>query len=488
MRSHLTVFLLLPVLALASSPPSDKGRVVEIRKSVIRITNSIQLPDYKAPWNPGGLSKARGTGFIIAGKRILTNAHVVSNSRYLTVERDGDPNLYPARVAFIGHDCDLAVLDVEDPHFFEGLPALELDKLPEIESTVSVFGYPIGGEHLSVTRGVVSRIDFQVYSHSGVDSHLAVQIDAAINPGNSGGPVLQNDKVVGVAFQGYSGAVAQNVGYMIPVPVIRRFLKDIEDGHYDRYVDLGISYFSLLNPAQRRALGLKNNNRGVYVSTVIRTGSCDGLVREGDVLLGIDAYPVGSDGLVWLDKEQVELSEIVERKLKGEDVSLLLWRGGEEISVRVALKPLDVNLMQGNTYDERPCYVEYAGLVFQPLSRNYINAYGAGGLRLRYYFDQYINESLFLEHPEIVVLSDVLADPVNSYLGGYRQSIVSKVDGKAVKTLRDLSALLAAPAPVHVIEMEGEGRPVVLETKEVENARTRIRQRYHIPEEQYLGN
>jgi S1-C subfamily serine protease len=122
-----------------------------------------------------------------------------------------------------------------------------------MESTVSVYGYPIGGDRLSVTRGIVSRIDFQTYSHSGSDSHLTIQIDAAINPGNSGGPVMQNGKVVGVAFQGYSGDVAQNVGYMIAMPVARRFMKDVEDGKYDHYVDLALTYENLFNPAARRA-------------------------------------------------------------------------------------------------------------------------------------------------------------------------------------------------------------------------------------------
>ena len=42
----------------------------------------------------------------------MTNAHVVSNSRYLTVEREGDPNKYPATVLFVAHDCDLALLQV----------------------------------------------------------------------------------------------------------------------------------------------------------------------------------------------------------------------------------------------------------------------------------------------------------------------------------------------------------------------------------------
>jgi S1-C subfamily serine protease len=54
---------------------------------------------------------------------------------------------------------------------------------------------------MSVTQGIVSRVDFRTYSHSVVDQHLSIQIDAAINPGNSGGPVMQGHKVVGVAFR-----------------------------------------------------------------------------------------------------------------------------------------------------------------------------------------------------------------------------------------------------------------------------------------------
>ena len=188
----------------------------KIQKSLVRITATEVEPDYRAPWNSGAIQRGIGAGFVIDGNRIMTNAHVVSNSRYLTVEREGDPNKYQATVTFIAHDCDLAVLDVKAPNFFKDMAPLTLGAIPPLESTVSAYGYPIGGERMSVTTGIVSRIDFQLYTHSSIDSHLAIQISAQINPGNSGGPVMQNGKVVGVAFQGYSGDVAQGVAYMIP--------------------------------------------------------------------------------------------------------------------------------------------------------------------------------------------------------------------------------------------------------------------------------
>src|SRR2546429_9558923 len=96
--------------------------------------------------------------------------------------------------------------------------ALKFGGIPELESTVSAYGYPIGGERMSVTTGIVSRGDFQLYTHSSVDRHLAIQISAQINPGNSGGPVMQDAKVVGWRFQGYSCDVAQGAASMIPRP------------------------------------------------------------------------------------------------------------------------------------------------------------------------------------------------------------------------------------------------------------------------------
>src|SRR5436305_9884946 len=218
----------------------------------------------------------------------MTNAHVVSNSRYLTVERDGDPNKYPATVLFVAHDCDLALVKVASADFFKNMVPLKYGGIPELESTVSAYGYPLGGERMSVTTGIVSRIDFTLYTHSSVDSHLTIQISAQINPGNRGGRVMQDGKVMGVAFQGYSGDVAQGVAYMIPTPVIRRFLKDIKDGHYDKYVDLGLNTTKLQNPSQRRYLGLPDDGRGVIVGTVIEAGPAGKVLKKGDVLLSSD--------------------------------------------------------------------------------------------------------------------------------------------------------------------------------------------------------
>src|SRR5436309_2186812 len=333
------------------SPPKPNGPV---QKSLVRITATEVAPDYRAPWNAGMLGRGVGAGFVIEGNRIMTNAHVVSNSRYLTVERDGDPNKYQAKVLFVAHDCDLALITVDSPNFYKNMLALKFGGIPELESTVSAYGYPIGGQRMSVTTGIVSRIDFQLYTHSSIDQHLAIQISAQINPGNSGGPVMQNGKVVGVAFQGYSGDVAQGVAYMIPTPVVSRFLKDVSDGHYDKYVDLGITYFKLQNPAQRRYLGLDDDDRGVLVQSVIVASKSAEFLKPGDVLLAIDDHPIASDGFVELEGERVEMPEVVERKFKGDTVKLDVWRDKRRSSVTVELGGIPPYAIQGHTYDVQP--------------------------------------------------------------------------------------------------------------------------------------
>lgn len=477
---------LIGALALLVAAGAQAQPNVHIQNSLVRITVTAVEPDYRAPWNSGTIGRGVGAGFVIDGQRILTNAHVVSNSRYITVEREGDPNKYPAKVQFIAHDCDLATVQVANPDFWKGMKPLEFGGIPALESTVSAYGYPIGGERMSVTTGIVSRIDFNLYTHSAIDSHLAIQISAQINPGNSGGPVLQHDKVVGVAFQGYSGDVAQGVAYMIPTPVIRRFLTDIKDGHYDRYVDLGITYSKLQNPAQRHYLGLKDDGRGILVDTVIEAGPCGKALKQGDVLLSIDGHAIASDAFVEYEGERVQMPEVVERKFKGDKVKLDLLRDHQPVTVEVTLGGVWPYLMQGHSYDIRPRYLLYGGLLFQPMSLDLLEAYRISDLRVRHFFDNFVSDQIYLQHPEILILTNILPDPINTYLLPYRYSIVDEINGKKIGTLQDLARTFAQPTDRFVVKMVGDGPPLILDAKQVEAARERIKTRYNVFSEENL--
>lgn len=470
--------------------PAGKSPFPAFAASVVRIEVTDQTPDYRSPWNAGHVSGGIGSGFILEipgrGKRIVTNAHVVSNSRFITVTREGVSHPFRAKVEFIGHDCDLAMISVEDPSFFEGTRPLTLGGIPPLESAVSVYGYPLGGERISVTRGIVSRIDSELYTHSGVDSHLAIQIDAAINPGNSGGPVLQDANVVGVAFQGYSGDVAQNVGFMIPTPVIKRFLQDLSKGNYTGYTDLSVGITPLLSPTARKALGVPVENAGVLVTDVHEKGSANGFLRRDDVLLSIDGHPIACDGRVDLDGESVDMTEVVERKFDGEKVCFDVLREGKRITIEFPLQGTWPFRMQSTAYDTAPRYLLHGGLLFQPLDRNLVESIGNGDLRIRRTFDEFVERHLYLNRSEYVVLSRILPDPVNADCDGLRTGIVDTINDMKIRSLDDVAAAFAQPAKHDVIMLEGIGLPIVMKRDDILSANPRIMKNYGVASDRNL--
>jgi S1-C subfamily serine protease len=468
--------------AVTAAPAPSAPSAAEIYRSVVRIEVATQVPNYNTPWNAGRFSGGIGTGFLIGPNKFLTNAHVVSNGQRFLINIYGSPEKHQAKVEYIAHDCDLAILSVDDFTPFEKLPVFSISQtVPQLESQVRVIGYPIGGERLSVTRGVVSRIDFQSYSHSRADSHLIVQIDAAINPGNSGGPVLQDNKVVGVAFQGLTEA--DNTGYIIPTPVVNRFLKDVEDGRYDEYTDLGLAEFPLINPAMRQALKLPNNGSGVLVTNVTPTGSCDGQVKSGDVLLAIDDHAIDANGSILIDGEKVNMHEIVERKFAGDQVKLRVIREGKQLELTVILKTLPQSRMYAIRYEEKPRYVVFAGLLLQPLDTNLFATASFRDVTVRRFYSDYVSKGLFQEYEDIVILTDILADELNSSLPAYTGRVVKSINGAKVTSLAQAEALLNPKTPPEhfVIELMGVERPLVLPAAQIAAANERVKKNYNIP-------
>jgi len=456
-----------------------------IRRSVVKIYVTIQRADYTMPWQSEHPMSGTGSGFLIGGKRILTNAHVVSDARDIQVQKDGNSRLYPARVKAVAHDCDLAILDVDDPGFYDNTESLSIaETLPDLNSEVTVFGYPLGGIRLSITQGVVSRIDYSVYAHSAVDQHLVLQVDAAINPGNSGGPVVYQNKVIGVAFQGLDWA--ENIGYVIPVPVVRRFLEDLEDGRYDGYPELGVACFDNRNEGLVLALGLPETMTGAVVYYVDPFGNASGLLLPSDVILSIDGFAISDDGNVELRGNTVDFQEIVEQKQAGTTVLFDVWRGRRKMQVTVPLSVPSDPFIFRNSYDELPRYVIHGGLVFTTLSRGYLIALGRNlternAHQLLYYSRYAKIDNLYRQHDEFVILSGVLPHPVNMFCNGFQNGIVTQANNKAVRNLDDLQKALQNPVEgYHLVRFAGLQDMLVMPARAAADANQEIGAAYGI--------
>ena len=454
-----------------------------IENSIVKIIVTSQPPDFYSPWRMRKIMTSSGSGFIISGKRIMTNAHVIANAKYILVAKTNDPNLYPAEIEHIGHDCDLAILKVNNDDFFKATKPLEFAKLPQINDTVYAYGYPIGGKKVSVTKGIVSRIDYILYTHSGIDSHLAIQIDAAINPGNSGGPIIKDGKVVGVAFQ--SLMWAENSGYMIPYPVINRFLRDISDGKYDGYIELGFLYQVLENKALREYYGLPDNLSGILVTKTFMENA-QKVLKRGDIILKIDNYNIANNGTILIWGERLPFSEAAEIKLPGEKVKLKIFRNKKIIEKELVVQKFKFPIKLANSYNEIPEYLITGGFVFVPLSRDFLKTWGqkwydVASKYLLYYFFYYITDDLYKERPSLVILSRRLPDPVNTYCENYEDLPVDKVNGQKIYTLQDMKkAIKNTKGEYIVIEFAVKVPPIVIKKQDLEEADKRIMKIYNI--------
>jgi len=377
---------------------------------------------------------------VIKGKRIMTNAHVVSWARQIIVRRYQDPRPYVAEVEFVGHDCDLAVLTVEDTRFFDNLEPLDFGDLPKVRTPVVTYGYPAGGEEISYTRGVVSRIELEPYAHIGNRQLLTVQTDAAINPGNSGGPVIQDDKVVGVAFQGTPGL--ENTGFFIPPPVINHFLSDVADGHYHGFPQAGARVVALQNPAYRKLLKLPDDNLGARIDNILPIPSTEKLLKLDDVVLKVGEFPVASDATILYHGNRLSAALAFQSAQDGECVPLNIWRDGKPLDISLPVNVYTADRASGYQYTGLPRYFVYGGLVFTPLSLDYLRTFGRATpepTNGELYYELFYRR---LESPETtrtepVVLASVLADAVNANVSSRGRMLVDKINGVRIEKLED---------------------------------------------------
>jgi len=466
------------------------GFAAEVERSVIQVLIFMQEPDWTAPWRYDAVQRATGSGFVIKGKRIMTNAHVVSWARQIIVRKYQDPKPYLARVEYIGHDCDLALLAVEDESFFDGITPLEFGGLPQVRSTVVTYGYPAGGEEISYTRGVVSRIELSLYSHPGNRRLLTVQTDAAINPGNSGGPVIQDDRVVGVAFQGIAGL--ENTGFFIPPPVIQHFLKDVTDGKYDGFPRMGLNLATLQNPAYRSLLKLPDNNQGVRVDRILPKSDAAGVLKEDDVILKIGEFPVASDNTIVYEGNRVSSQLGFQEAQSGESVPLEIWRNGQVREASVTVKSFADDVAEGNQYDVKPKYFVFGGLVFTPLSRDYLRdsareATEGSGSELTYELFFRSREAPDKVREEPVVLSGILSDAVNANFRVRGRALVDTINGVRINKMADVvRAFETSTNAYDVIDFVHTHQFECLEHAAAKQANADILNTYGLPKDRHL--
>jgi S1-C subfamily serine protease len=349
-----------------------------------------------------------------------------------------------ATVIAIAPGIDLAVLELEDKSFFDARPPIaRASKLPEIKDSVLAYGYPTGGSSLSITKGIVSRIEFVPYKYP--VSGLRIQIDAAINPGNSGGPAIAGDKMIGLAFRKLSGD--DNIGYIIPNEEVELFLHDIADGRYDGKPAMYDELQTLENPAMRAFLKLDKSVEGVIVHQPYKSEDSYPL-KQWDVITRIGETPVDNQGMVKLGPDlRVDFHYLVQKSASNGLLPLVVVRAGKSVPVELpvsAERPTLLPDLEGGY----PPYFVYGPIVFSKGTWAFVGGLEkSGAVRTLNILKSPLLTRAF-DPPDadlqelVVVASPFFPHKLAKGYSNATGSVVSAVNGRHIKGLGDLVATL----------------------------------------------
>ncbi len=482
--SFIACFSLNSSIYAQTTAPVVIKKSERVSQAVVKISTTSSAADYFTPWAMLGSSQSSGSGSIIANQRVLTNAHVIANASFIQVQRQGGSKKYRAFVEFVSNETDLAILKIEDKAFFENSKPLSIGKLPATQTTVAAYGYPRGGKTLSITSGVLSRVEHQSYAH-GNGFFLAGQIDAAINPGNSGGPVIVDGKIVGVVMQGNFGQSTENQGYFIPPSIINHVLNDIKDGNYDGFLELQVSVQAMENPALKTFHRMQADQTGVLITRVSEGGSADGILQAGDVLLKIDDYTIADDRTISFgDKQRTHFKYALDQHAFDSPASLTFLREGKELTVKVSGKnKLDNSfLARRETFSELPDYYIYGGVIFVPLNMNLIKRWGREWRKnAPLDFLSFRNEPATNQRQEVVIALQVLPAEVNLGYHSWTSWLIDSINDQPVKNFKQFTKLLHNNQEEFVVIKDKKGYSMVLDHKLAIESRDSILQTYRVP-------
>ena len=359
----LAACLLAPSAFAAAKPADETSPTIahEAENTVVKVFSTMRRPDVARPWSKMPPMEATGSGVIIEGNRILTNAHVVAYASQVQVQSSQAGDKVPASVVAMAPGIDLAVLKLDDESFFGKRPPLpRASVLPQIKDPVLAYGFPAGGTSMSITRGIVSRIEFVSYGL--MTSGLRIQIDAALNPGNSGGPAIAYDKMIGLVFSHLANA--ENIGYIIPNEEIELFLKSTTSGGYDGKPGMYDDLQTLENPALRGFLKLDSSVRGMVVHRPDQAEPSYPL-QQWDVITRIADTAIDDEGMVWIRSNlRVRFPYLIQKSVHDGSVPLSIVRAGQVRQINMPVprqRPLLVDSLLGSY----PSYFILGPVVFE---------------------------------------------------------------------------------------------------------------------------
>lgn len=471
------VLFFLSLSALAAAEPQNAVNPWE--HSVVTIDVRRKHYDYMQPWTTP-MGNSQKFGLVLEGRQILTTAEGLSDRTLLRVQKEGRGKWFIGEVKWVDYHANVALVSLQDESFWANLVPAELADPISPGANMQLIRWRSG--KLEVRRAEFNQFTVEEGKLS-YAQYIHLEVSCEINGAGWSEPLVAGGKVLGLTS--YQNG---NSCKVLPAPFIRSVLAEQKSGKYR-----GLGYFDFTwqnseNPATLKYLKLPGEQRGAVVIEIVTNGPTAGQLRPRDVILEVDGFEIDSTG-DYNDPQygHLMLESLATRKhWAGDKVKIKVWRDGKMVDVTYEIPKVDYNarLVPDHVFDLPPEYLVAGGLVFQPLTDEFLRSWGADWKRRApFRLNYYNNDQPSPERSSLVVLSQVLPDPFNVGYQEYRFLVVDRVNGRKISRLSDLKEALAARSgDFQTIQfMRGDSlQKMVLDAGDLEKATLRVLNRYGI--------
>lgn len=456
-------------------------------KSILRVTVTSQGNYFHRPWQHRRPVTRSAIGVIMPGGRVMVNALLVADHRYIELETLDNQQKERAEVETVDYEANLALLKPADASFLKDRTPLEPAESAVVGDNLTVWQVKPNGDVIPA-QGKVISVELAAYTlgHFFLVHRLDSTLQYQFN--NMTLPVIKDSKLAGLILR---HSPSDRTIDVISPPVIRHFLADAREGGYQGFPLAGFMYGDTLDPQLRRYIGLPANLNGIYIQRIIKGGPADRAgLQAGDVITRMGEYDISDTGQyedpLYGKTSLVHLIRTVYQV--GQSIPVTLFRNGEIITLQAQLdhRSPDEYLVRPYIIDHPPEYLIVGGMVIQELSLSYLREYGKDWSSQAPIHLLYYNQNQdYLDgdgRNKIVIITGVIPTPFTIGYENLNNLVIQKINGREIHKLADVVQALKSPLNgFHKFETEQPPHALYLDPGEIPSIHNMIKQRYRIP-------
>ena len=481
---HLTCMVVVLSIAVSAQaeemPTRDPG--------IVRLLVTRQDYDVFMPWQKNRPARHESYGILVDERSVLAPESLIRNHTLIELQKPRSGEKIAASVVMADPQVDLVLLRVDRPAALASLAPLpptgslgvgqdmqilQFDKTEEVQRLSAT----VKSVAMEVLPAAPFRsIAFTLHSESNVDA-----------PGNA---VVHDGQLAGMVI-GYDEN--ERTATVIPASDLARFLEDANERPYRGVATAGFFRQALVDPAKRAYLGVKHDGVGVLVLSCIPNSPADRSLKPNDVIIEWDGHAVDSLGFYEdMNHGRLDFSHLIRgRRSPGDKVPVRIVRDGKEATIEMQLerRSEEWSLIPENFTGQREEYLIEGGLVIRELSGRYLRSYG--GEWLRNVDPRLAHMYLTRQHgptkpgERVVILSGVLADPINIGYQHLRNQVITAVNGEPIDCMSDVFRIARRDGYLERISLQSVGVDLVLDRKQIPEANARLAESYGVPETMY---